>query len=294
MIVAIFAVLFGLVGAYAVRRYLEPPAAPAAAPEQPVTVPLASIDLNPGRPLRLGDIVLVPMLAKERRERGLPDDVMSNPSQIIGRILRSPMKKGEPFQPANLYPEGSGPSLAERLKPGQRAVTISIAGTGVVDGLAMPGSIVDVLFRTAADAQNGVSETTVTLLEGVEILAVGDNWVPGAQNRGVRGTVTLAVSPTQASALKIAEGRGEFSLSMRSPDDGTLAGSARAVTLDGLLNLPRREKPFTTDIYRGGSRQTLTFERGNVVKESFGGLPVADNAHPHSNGNVAAAGSAHP
>jgi hypothetical protein len=60
MIVAIFAVLFGLVGAYAVRRYLEPPPPPAAAAEQPITIPLASIDLDPGRPIRLGDIVLGP------------------------------------------------------------------------------------------------------------------------------------------------------------------------------------------------------------------------------------------
>ena len=58
VIVGIFAVLFGLVGAYGVRKYLqtEKPAPPPPAAPRTQIVPLASMDLQPGRTIVLGDI----------------------------------------------------------------------------------------------------------------------------------------------------------------------------------------------------------------------------------------------
>ena len=273
MIVAIFAVLFGLVGAYAVKRHLAGPAV-AATVERTLRIPLASIDLPPDKPIRLGDIMLVPMTPAQMQERGLPLEVMANTQQIIGRILREPVLKGEPFVSTKMYPEGMGPSVAERLKPGLRAVTVAIKGTGALQGFASPGSHVDVLFRNFGDDKRDVPETTVTLVEDVEVLAFGTNAVPDVRNSGEQGTVTLAVSAVQANALKVVEGRGDFSLALRNPDDASLAGNSGPQTMEELLKLPRKQV-LTTDIYRGGTRQTLTFDRGLLVQESFGGQPLA-------------------
>ncbi len=128
LLLGIFAVLFGLVGAYAARQYLQQ-TPPEDAPVETVRrqiVPLASADLAPGRTITMGDVMLVRMTRDEIRKRGIPGDFMTNPSQVIGRTLRTPLKRGRSFVTTAFYPEGTGPSVASRLKAGHRAVTIPL------------------------------------------------------------------------------------------------------------------------------------------------------------------------
>jgi Flp pilus assembly protein CpaB len=236
VIVGIFAILFGLVGAYAVQRYLNPPPKVEAKPEiQRTRVPMASIDLAPGRELTLGDIAIVTYTPEQLKKAELPDQFMTNPQQIIGRILREPVAKGGSFVTTQFYPEGTGPTVADRLAPGLRAVTIPVQGTGVLNGLASAGAHVDVLFRTFENETKNIAATTVTLLEDVEVLAVGKNLVPGARVESDITAVTLAVTPNQANAIKIVEGQGDFSLSLRGASDATSAASTGPQTLQSLL-----------------------------------------------------------
>jgi pilus assembly protein CpaB len=301
IIVGIFAILFGLVGAYAVQRYLAPPAAPVAAPPaERIRLPQASIDLAPGRPLTLGDIAIVSYTPQQLKKIDLPDQYMVNPQQIIGRILREPVTKGAAFTTASFYPEGTGPSVAERLEPGLRAVTVPIQGTGLLNGLASAGARVDVLFRTFENQEKNVPATTVTLLEDVEILAVGRNVVPGAQMSGDVSAVTLAVTPEQANALKIVEGQGDFSLALRGGDDDSFTAGSGPQTLHSLLKLPPKQEPHKLEIWRGRSLQTVTFEGDKIVEQTTIDMPVAPSrkrdrraaaaiqATPDATGTVAA------
>lgn len=259
LIVGIFALLFGLAGAFAVREYLRPaPVEPEVVVEVSKIVPLASIDLEPGRPLTISDVMLVSMTNEQLRDRSLPAEYMTNPQQIVGRILREGMKKGEAFGTTRFYPEGMGPPLSDRLRPGFRAVTIALEDAGT--GLTTPGSYVDVLFR--ANSDDGRPETTVTLISGIEVLALNGNSVPGTQVMNAE-SATLAVTSSDARALKIAEGNGIFSLSLRNPEDEQLASSAGSSTLNELLNIPP-DAQFGSEIYRRGRRQLITF-RGSAV-----------------------------
>ena len=283
MTLGIVAVLFGLVGAYTVREYLQPepaPGAPQPPAEQLVQVPLASIDLPAGKELVLGDVALVSMTAAEMQQRELPlDKTMLNPQQIIGRVLKGPVAASSPFLVTSLYPEGMGPSLADRLKPGLRAVTVPIAQSGALDGFAGPSSFVDVLLRTHARQDEGavtIPEATFPLIEGVEVLAIGSNSTPGTRGVQAATTVTLAVTPEQAGILKTVEGRGTLSLALRSPMELTAATyRSEKITLEGLLGVEPEPKPYTSEIYRGTSRQTITFERDRVRNEEFGGVARA-------------------
>jgi Flp pilus assembly protein CpaB len=269
MIVAIFAVMFGLVGAYAVKRSLQEkpkevePAPPAV---RLVRLPRASTDIKPDKPLTLGDIAIHPtdpkVLDKMITDHQIPPDPIVDSRQIMGRILRQEVKAGSVFQASMFYPEGQGPNVAERLKPGYRAVTVPIRDIGAVAGFAGPGSMVDVLFRSMADAELGIPETMVTLVESAEVLAIGQNYVPGSLGKPNITMVTLAVTADQSKALKVAEGRGDMSLSMRSIGGDVVANSMAGVTLEGLLGLPPRLGPAVVDIYRGGDRQTLIFNQG--------------------------------
>lgn len=281
VIVGIFAILFGLVGAYAVQRYLTPPKVEEAKPEiQRFRVPLASADLEPGRPLALGDVVIMSYTAEQLKKQNLPDLYMTNPQQIVGRILREPAKKNAPFVTTMFYPEGTGPSVSERLKPGLRAVTVAVEGTGVLSGLVSAGSWVDVLFRTFENDSKNVPVTTVTLLEDVEVLAVGQNLIPGAKLDPDVTAVTLAVSPNQANALKIVEGEGVFSLTLRGDDDESLAANSGPQTLQSLLKLPPKQKPHKIEIWRGNHLQTVTYEDDKLVEQVTIDMPVVSSPKP--------------
>src|SRR5207248_1831945 len=100
-----------------------------------------------------------------------------------------------------------------------------------------------------------IPETTVTLLENVEVLSVGrvnpsaggpqDGTLDIRQSNG-RGagptgivSVTVAVTPDQANVVKAVLGQGEMSLALRGdPADG--ASTPNKYTLEGVLGLSAR------------------------------------------------------
>ena len=137
-------------------------------------------------------------------------------------MLRKAVPAGRPFDPGDFFPDGSGMDISERLQAGYRAVTVPIENIGAVNGFAVPGSIVDVLFR--AKPEGSRPQVTLTLLERIEVMAFNVNTTAGNRNdpstsSPISSTVTLAVTPQQAKILKVVEGRGELSLTLRNPKD---------------------------------------------------------------------------
>ncbi len=227
MTVTVFAALVGLGGAFVVRQTMQHPApvetaAPAAAPA-PVIVPLAAMDLQPGRKLTLNDIAPRRLTQEEfKKSEYRKLTFLSSTTQIQGRSLRKAVPAGRPFQPDDFFPDGAGPDIADRLQAGYRAVTVPIESVGSVNGFAVPGSIVDVLFRAKPEGVRPA--VTLTLLERIEVLAFNVNTTqgmrdPALNNNQQTATVTLAVTPQQAKILKVVEGRGDMSLTLRNPKD---------------------------------------------------------------------------
>lgn len=294
MTVGILAIMAGLIGAYAIRASLvkEPVAPPKIVT---VAVPLASIDLPEGRTIALGDIGLLEMTKEEMQSRKYPmSQVMLNPEQIIGRTLRATIKQGEPFLTTSLYLDGSGPDVSQLLKPGYRAATVTVRDRNSV--LPAQGNIVDVVFRSSPkEAKKGgldIPETTLTLLHGVEVIGVkqarpANNSASNGRNNVIdlrRGAasdvpppiVTLAVTLEQANMIKAVEGRGELSFVVRSSKESTASLDRREqkTTLENVLGLEQKpDLTFTTEIYRAGDRQTLKFQRGFIIDESYSGPP---------------------
>lgn len=225
MTVVIFAILVGLGGAFLVRQQMNgPQLAPlsdfklSGGPKK-IIVPIAGVDLVQGRVLSLHDIVIqsfTPEQFAESKFAGQP--FMGNTNLLFGKMINQDMPKGSLFLPENLYADGFGPGVAERLQSGFRAVTVPIEGIGAVTGFAQPGSIVDVLFRSNPEGER--PEVTMTLLEQIEVLALNTNVMSGQRvELESTTTVTLSVTPAQAKMLKVVEGRGEISLTLRNADD---------------------------------------------------------------------------
>lgn len=269
LLLGIIAVMFGLLSAYIVRKELHKPqpvvqAETAPAP-QSFVVPRASTDLEEGRQLTLGDISIYRMTVDHLREEGIANAFMNSTEQIIGRVLRAKLAKGETFDTDLFYPEGTGPSVAEKLETGERAVTVTIEGPAAVAGFASPGSMVDVLFRAEEDEDKELPQTTITLLEGVRVLAFNNQTFQAtARNtqpaRNDTALVTLAVSPDEAAALRVVEGRGLLSLSLRNPGDVDVFAGTQPRTLDELLERPNNK--YKMEIYRGRSLTQVEFKKG--------------------------------
>lgn len=269
LLLAIVAVLFGLLGAYIVRQNLN---SPTQAAEEKVTivVPTAGTDLIGGRQVAFGDIAVYKMTREQLKEAGIKGVFMTTTTQIIGRTIKQDMKKGEVFRMENMYQDGVGPNVVDMLKPGQRAITVPVEVNSAVGGFARPGTFVDVLFRSdAGEDENIRPETTVTLINKVKVLAFNEQTFSGAlnpkqSNRNKPANVTLAVDAFEAASLRIVDGRGTLSLALRHPDDiaGAVPASLAPRTLDELLKIPPPNK-HEIEVYRGNHLTSVEFDKGD-------------------------------
>ncbi|WP_166829184.1 Flp pilus assembly protein CpaB [Thalassoroseus pseudoceratinae] len=220
--ILVFAVMVGLGGAYVVRQNIETRPALPPVPQAPASnfiVPVAAYEFESGQTVTQNGIAMLqftPEQFTKSKYAGMP--YMRSVTQIEDRVLRTDMKQGEAFLTSNFYPDGSGPGIADRLEEGYRAVTVPIEDVGAVEGFARPGSYVDVLFRSEVTEDR--PEVTVTLLERIQVLSVNRNII-AEKSVDVEndGRVTLAVTPMQAKVLKVVEGRGQLSLTLRNPND---------------------------------------------------------------------------
>ena len=339
ILVAFFAILFGLIGAFLLRKSLRSKNVAQPAPKvrsgpTKVTVPLASRDLKSGTQITLDDVALFRLTRQEMKDHGIKRVFMANPDQIIGKTMAVDLPRGSTFDTKDFYAPGTGPGIADKLKPGQRAVTIDVTATSALLGFAGAGQNVDVLFhygQSAGTAQytgnnydlntryrdapnawrpshfdynaprgmnsqggrnqfrgrqygyNGqyggyggdsqkYQNATVTLVQKATILALGQKALQTGNSSKLapeeRVRVTLAVEPESAELIRVAEGHGELSLTLRGVEDDEIVESVEPATLADIIKMEEQPIPEFAqqevrdmDIYRGQSRSQVQFIR---------------------------------
>jgi len=262
VLVGFIAIAAGLVGAYLVRERSKPQptvvaeTAPVVVESQ--IVPLAALELKSGRKISLGDIQISQLTPTQMDEQGIKTAYMADTRQIIGRVLRKDIEMGATFSPTDFYPEGTGPSIADLLDPGMRAITVPVNLDAAVAGFATPGTWVDVVFKSQpfqTEESDNYPAVAVTLLERVRVLAVEEETGEGirVQDRRqatAKTAVTLQVSPEGAAALSLVEGKGTLALSLRHPDDDSQPVGMDPISLEELLSVPKQEK-HEIEVFRG-------------------------------------------
>jgi pilus assembly protein CpaB len=188
--------------------------------------------------INIGDPIDVAMLSlQEWPKDKIPRGVVTNLEDLEGRRPRSAIIEGEPILEGKLLERGQVADPIKAIPKGMRLKTIAVnAEKGV--GLLGPGDRVDVQLFVRKDQRTGVETAkSKIILQNVRVFAI-DQTVQrspdGGEEKSIAKTVSLMVTPEQASKLSLAEEIGEMSLIPRNPDDDTLA-SWEEIKVEDLL-----------------------------------------------------------
>lgn len=240
--------------AYFLQVMLAPSSGGSAARGAAATCLKAARDLPMGHRLTEADLEQADLASRPAGET-----LVSSRALAVGRTTSVALVKGQALRTGDLVDAGSGASIAGQLSAGMRAITVSLRDTGP-EVVLYPGALVDMLatLERPGRVTDQRDTVTVTLLEGVRVLAVNDEAVgvkaaaeaPGDRRSGSRKlTVTLAVTPEQAAQVELASTRGTVGIALRPEGDrSAIAGSAATATARSILGLP--EPPV-------GSAQTV-------------------------------------
>ncbi len=177
----------------------------------------------------------------------VPEGTLPRLEDVVDRVVFSPLVKDEAVLEAKLATKGTGRGMAALIPKGMRAFTIQTPNVASgVAGFILPGNKVDVLLtvsNVSGNDQTGGGSTT-TLLQNVEILAVDQRVDVPAENKvdvKEMRSVTLLVTPDQATKLDLGQNKGTLHLTLRNPGDN-LAAQTRPATLADLRF--HQEKPW--------------------------------------------------
>lgn len=231
---------------------------------QPVFVVIAARNISPQAEILASDLELVSV-----PRRYLQPAAVQQLDQAVGRIAATAIPQGTQVTLATTLSPSAKNGIAGTLTEGKRAVSIAVDEVNGVAGLVRPGNFVDCLLTVDFGDDAGSRFTTLTLLEQVPVIAVNRNIFPpvvqpsGAKEKTTmslpsddigRQLVTVAVSPSDAATLMLAQESGRVHLVLRPQDDGASATVA-PVTLDKLTQMRGVVRPRSRPAYleyRGG------------------------------------------
>jgi pilus assembly protein CpaB len=236
-LVVVLALVFGGSAALWVHKVIQAP--PREAPEN-VPVVVAARDVP------RYTTITADMLKTLDFPKGLvPPGALTKVEDAVDRVTFGPLVKDEPVLDGKLAARGKGRGRAAIIPKGMRGFTIPARNIAADDvDFILPGNKVDVLLTVSGQ---GDTTRTVTLLQGVEVLAIDQRVEAPAENKllyyhGPR-SVTLLVTPDQAARLDLGQNKGVLRLSPRHPEDQEPAKAPPATLRDLGLEKKPREKP---------------------------------------------------
>lgn len=289
--VVLAALCAGLLAALLAYLFLEREKVQAARATEPVQVVVATQDI----PTRT---VIEPGMVREatRPVVTLPTNPATSTSEVIGRVTVTSLAAEQPVQREAVAAPSASLGLAYIVPEGMRAVTVAIDQIIGVAGFLKAGDHVDVLATFEVD-ELGV---TKTVLQDVELLAIGPEIVPEDQNRPASAkegrpkeqpNATLALVPGDAEKLILAGSQGKLMLTLRAKGDNqqvALVG-VRSDSLTGLSPWSRsaaaaprpaaRVLPagYTSPAFFGTAPQPVTFnERVKISKDELDKLVTVE------------------
>jgi pilus assembly protein CpaB len=214
-IVLVGALLFGLLAAVTVSRYLS---SAQAVTKEFNRVTVAKVPIPVGTKL-IPEQLMVVQFSKE----STPDGAMESPDKLVGRVAVVNIGVKEPITETRLAPEGTAAGLSAIIPEGYRAMTVAVNDVVGISGFIMPGTLVDVVVVIDPQQSNGSQQGPISkiVLQNIKVLANGQNIDKPENQRDANSVkaVTLLVTPEQAEKLALASTEGRLQLMMRNSID---------------------------------------------------------------------------
>ena len=209
------ALVAGVVAALAANRFLTGRIEAMEARNRSATVEVvvARRQMSKGQVLSADNVAL----------RAVPNDfahsnalTQENFARAAGRVLAYDVQPGEMLL-ASLLQAARPPTFSARVGNGRRAMTVAVDEINSISGLLDPGDMIDLLVGLERKGK----KLSLPLLQGVQVMATGQRLVddPVTGERRQYATVTLNLTPSQASALIVGREGGKVMALLRNPQD---------------------------------------------------------------------------
>jgi pilus assembly protein CpaB len=214
LIVLVGALIFGVLAAVSVSRYLSRAQAFTSNMNK---VAVAKVAIPLGSKI-IPEQIMVVQFPKE----STPDGAFDSPEKLVGRVAVINIAPREPITEARLAPEGTSAGLSAVIPEGYRAMTVKVDDAAGISGFITPGTLVDVVVvidpREGSGSQDPISKI---VLQNIKVLANGQNIDEPKDERKATSVkaVTLQVTPEQAEKLALATSEGKLQLVMRNQID---------------------------------------------------------------------------
>jgi pilus assembly protein CpaB len=213
-IVLVGALLFGLLAAFSVSRYLS---SAQAYTKNLTRVAVAKVAIPVGTKI-IPEQVMVVSFPKE----STPDGAFDGPEKLVGRVAVVNIAPREPITEARLAPEGTAAGLSAVIPEGYRAMTVKVDDVVGISGFIMPGTLVDIVVVIDPQENSAMQDPiSKIVLQNIKVLANGQNIDQPENQREANSVkaVTLLVTPEQAEKLALAASEGKLQLVMRNSID---------------------------------------------------------------------------
>lgn len=233
------ALLFGLLAAFSVSRYLSSAQAYTKSLNR---VAVAKVAIPVGTKI-IPEQIMVVQFPRE----STPDGAFDSPDKLVGRVAVTNIAAREPVTEARLAPEGTAGGLSAAIPEGYRAMTVKVDDVVGISGFIMPDTLVDVVVvidpEEKSDVQGPISKI---VLQNIKVLANGQNIDKPEDERAANSVkaVTLLVTPEQAEKLALASSEGKLQLVMRNSidqGDEQTTGITKRTLLSGEQAVPAPE-----------------------------------------------------
>ena len=240
----LLAVVFGLMAFMLTYKQLEHEKAKIRGSSEELVLIQVKNNMVEGQEIKQTDIAPLRVRREKdtfNRSREIPWEDRTN---IIGRRLEVTVVPGQLLQYTDLKPITLRNGFSAIIKDQCRAVSIPVDPVSSVNNLIQPNDNVDVLgtFRFPdMRGDNSLDTVTITILQNVKVLAVGNRWgspTGGENGSGQRSysTVTLQLYPDEVEMVIFASQKGRLTLSLRNFEDERIAKDieARSVNFKSL------------------------------------------------------------
>ena len=223
----IIAVVFGLLAFFLTYQQLEAEKRRIDGDAEHVVLIKFTRNMAEGDEITAADVERYEIKRKQDKQMLSRDVLYSELHMVVGRKLATSVAKGQILQSTDLQSPTPRNSFNNNINRSMRAISLPVDPVSSVNYLIQPLDNVDVIgtFRFPNAKGSELETVTMTILQDVKVLAVGNRWGKGAidpyGNRNY-GTITLEVYPAEVEMLVFASPKGSLSVALRKYNDSVI------------------------------------------------------------------------